>query len=101
MSDRLNAVEEIGCTVPEIPLENDQILKGGGRFWDVHGGYLPEDPVLDARGEEIDRVHSERVYEKFSNPRVLRCGHETDGPDFGGHRQVFGSGTQEHSIEVV
>ena len=40
--------------LPEIPLEYDQILKGG-RFWDdVNGGYLPEDLVLAARREEID-----------------------------------------------
>ena len=48
----------------KIPLEYDQILKGGGRFWDdVNGGYLPEDLVLAARREEIDWVHSEGVYE--------------------------------------
>ena len=29
------------------------------------------------------------------------CGHETVGPDLGGHRQVCGSDTQENSIEVV
>ena len=50
--------------VPEIPLEYDQILKGGGRFWDdVNGGILPEDLVLAKRREEIDWVHSEGVYE--------------------------------------
>ena len=48
----------------EIPLEYDQILKEGRRFWDdVNGGYLPEDLVLAARGEEIDWVHSGGVYE--------------------------------------
>ena len=47
-----------------MPLEYDQILKGGGRFWDdVNGEYLPEDLVLAARREEIDWVHSEGVYE--------------------------------------
>ena len=53
--------EEIASTVPEISLEYDQILKGGGRFgqrW-----YLPEDLVLAARREEIDWVHAEGVYE--------------------------------------
>ena len=50
--------------VPEIPLEYDQILKEGGRFWDdVNGGYLPEDLVLAARREESDWVHSEGAYE--------------------------------------
>ena len=44
---QLIAVEEISGPVPEIPLEYDQILKGGGNFWDgVNGGYLPEDLVL-------------------------------------------------------
>ena len=44
-NDQLNAVEESASPVPEIPLEYDQILKGG-RFWDdVNGGYLPEDVV--------------------------------------------------------
>ena len=63
-SDQLNAVEEIAGPVPEIPLEYDQILKGGGRFWDdVNGGYLSEDLVLAARREEIDWVHSEGVHE--------------------------------------
>ena len=63
-NDQLNAVEEIAGAVPEIPLEYDQILKGGGEFWDdVNGGYLPEALVLAARREEIDWVHSEGVYE--------------------------------------
>ena len=31
-NDQLNAVEEIAGLVPEIPLEYDQVLKGGGRF---------------------------------------------------------------------
>ena len=63
-NDQLNAVEEIADPVPEIPLEYDQTLKEGGRFWDdVNGGYLPEDLVLAARREEIDWVDSEGVYE--------------------------------------
>ena len=63
-NDQLNAVEEVVGPAPEIPLEYDQILKGGGKFWDdVNGGYLPEDLVLAARREEIDWVHSEGVYE--------------------------------------
>ena len=42
----------------------DQILKGGGGFWDdVNGRYLPEDLVLTARREEVERVHAERVCE--------------------------------------
>ena len=62
-NDQLDAVEEIAGPAPEIPLEYDQILKGG-RFWDdVNGGYLPEDLVLAARREEVDRVHSEGVYD--------------------------------------
>ena len=66
-SDQLNAVEEIAGPVPEIPLDDDQILKEGGRFWDdVNGGYLPEDLVLGARREEIDWVHSEGVNETVS-----------------------------------
>ena len=43
---------------------HDQILRGGGKFWDdVNGGYLPEDLVLALGREEIDWVHSEGVYE--------------------------------------
>ena len=62
--DQLHSVEEIAGPAPEIPRENDQILKGGRRFWDdVNGGYLPEDLVLAARREEIDWVHSEGVCE--------------------------------------
>ena len=60
----MNAVEEIAGPLPEILLEYDQILKGGGRFWeDVDGGYLPEDLVLASRREQIDWEHSEGVYE--------------------------------------
>ena len=56
-NDQLNA-----GPAPEIALEYDQILKGGGKFWDdVNGGYLPKDLVLAARREEIDWVHSEGV----------------------------------------
>ena len=63
-NDQLNAVEEIAGPAPEILLEYDQILKGGGGFWDdVNGGYLPEDLVLAARRAEIEWVHSEAVYE--------------------------------------
>ena len=63
-NDQLNAVQENAGPVPEIPLEYDQILKEGRRFWDnVNGGYLPEDLVLAASREEIDWVHSEGVYE--------------------------------------
>ena len=63
-SDQPHSVEEIAGPAPEIPLEYDQILKGGGRFWDdVNGGYLTEDLVLAARREEIDWVRSEGVYE--------------------------------------
>ena len=55
-NDLFNVVEEIA--EPEIHLAYDQILKGG-RFWDdVNGGSLPEDLVLVARREEIDRVFS-------------------------------------------
>ena len=92
-NDQLNAVEELAGPVPEIPLEYDQILKGG-RFWDdVNGGYLPEDLVLSARREKIDWVHSEGVYEIVP---VQGCRHETVGSDLGGLRQVCGSDTQEN-----
>ena len=61
-NDQLNAVEEIAGPAPEIPHACDQILKGGGGFWDdVNGGYLPEDLEMTARREEIEWVHSEGV----------------------------------------
>ena len=69
-------MEEIAGPVPEIPLEYDEILKGG-KFWDdVNGGYLPEDLVFAARREEIDWVPSEGVYE-IVPMQLHRCGHET------------------------
>ena len=50
----MNAVEEIGGPEPEIPLEYDQVMNEGGRFWDaVNGGYLLADLVLAARREEL------------------------------------------------
>ena len=86
-------LKEKAGPVPEIPLEYDQILKGG-KFWDdVKGGYLPEDLVLAARREEIDWIHSEGVYEIVPMREAERCGHETVGPNLGGHRQVCRSGT--------
>ena len=59
---QLNAVEDIAGPVLELPLEYDQILKGGGFWDDVIGGFLPEDLVLTARREEIEWVYSEVVY---------------------------------------
>ena len=48
----------------KIPVEYNQILKEGGKFWDdINGGYLTEDLVLAARREEIDWVRSEGVHE--------------------------------------
>ena len=56
-NDQKNIVEENAGPVPEIPLEYDQILKGGGQFWDdVNGGYLPEDLVLAPRRDDIERM---------------------------------------------
>ena len=46
--EQLNAVGEIAGPLSEILIEHDQILKDGGGFWDVAGGYLPEDLVLAA-----------------------------------------------------
>ena len=61
-------------------------MKEGGRFWDdVNDLYLPADLVLAARREEIDWVHSEGVYEIVSMQECKGCGHETVGPDLGGH----------------
>ena len=102
-NDQLNAVQEIASPVPEIPLEYDQILKEGRRFWDnVNGGYLPEDLVLAARREETDWVHSEGVYEIVPmreckdasvKPLDLICV-DTE-------KYVDPTHTQENSIEVV
>ena len=63
-NDQLHSVEEIAGPVPEIPIEYDQILRGGGKFLDdVNGGNLSEDLVLAARREETDWVHSQGVSE--------------------------------------
>ena len=86
-NDQLNAVEEIADPVPEILLEYDQILKEGGKFWDdVNGGYLPEDLVLSARGEEIDWVHSEDVFEIVPMQECRDAGMKPLDLILGGHR---------------
>ena len=73
-NDQLNAVEEIAGPVPEIPLEYDQIFKGGKFLDDVNSGYLPEDLVLAARREEIGWVHSEGVYEMVPMQECMDAG---------------------------
>ena len=100
-NDHLNAVEEIAGQVSEIPLEYEQILKGGGFWDDVDGGYLPEDLVLAARREEIDWVRPEGVHEIVPMQECRDAGNETVGPDLVGHRQVCGSDKQENSIQVM
>ena len=101
-NDQLNAVEEIAGPVPEIPLEYDQILNGGGKFWDdVNGGYLPEDLVLAVRREEIDWVLSEGVYEIVPMPDCINAVKKLLELILGGHRQVCGPRSQENSIETV
>ena len=53
--DQMDTVDEIAGLVTEIPLEYEQILKGGGRFWDdVNDGYLPEDLVLIASPDSCE-----------------------------------------------
>ena len=98
---QLNAVEEIAGPVPEIPLEYDQILKGGGFWDDVNGGHLPEDHVLTARREEIEWVCAEGVYEivlmqecKDAGKKVLELIWVDTGKSCG-HR------SQEKTIEAV
>ena len=79
-NNQLNAVEEIAGPVPELPLECEQILKGGGGFWDdVNSGYLPEDPVLAARREEIEWVHSDGVYENVPKQECIDSGQKLLG----------------------
>ena len=54
MKNQFKAVDEIADPVPEVPIEDEQILRDGGGFWhDVNGGYLPEDLVLAARRDEM------------------------------------------------
>ena len=106
-NDQLNAVEEFAGPVPEIPLEYDQILKRGGRFWDdVNGGHLPEDLVLAARREEIDWVDSEGVYEIVPMQECRDAGMKPldliwVDTDKSVDPKVCGSDTQENSIDVV
>ena len=97
-NDQLNEVEETAGPVPEIVVEDDQILKDGGGFWDdFNGGYLPGDLVLAARREEIAWVHSEGVCEIVPMPEC----EDAVGSDLGGHRQVCGPRSQENSIETL
>ena len=42
-----------------------------------------------------------KVSTRLFQCKSVGCGHETDGPDLGGPRQVCGADTQETSIEVV
>ena len=93
-SDQLHTVVEIDGPVPEIPLEYDQILKEGGRFWDdVNDGCLPEDILLAARREEIDWVLSEGVYEIVPMQECRDAGMKP--------LDLIWVHTQENSIEVV
>ena len=49
-NDQLHSVEETAGPVLEIPLEYDQTLKEGGKFWDdINGWYLPEDRLRDVK----------------------------------------------------
>ena len=71
----MSEIDEIAGPVPEIPHACEQILKEGGGFWhDVNGGFLSEDLVLVARGEEIEWVHSEGVYETVPMPDCVHAG---------------------------
>ena len=100
-NDQLNAVDEIAGPVPKIPLEYDQILKGG-KFWDDgNGGYLPEDLVLAARREEFDWVHSEGVYEIVPMQECRDAGMKPLDLFWVDTDKVCGSDTQQHSIEVA
>ena len=69
-SDQLHSVDQIAGPVPETPLEYDQILREGGKFWDdVTRGYLPEDLVLTARREEMEWV---KVSTKLSRCKIVK-----------------------------
>ena len=99
-NDQFNVVKEFAGPVLEIPLEYDQILKGG-RFWDdVNGGYLPEDLVVSEMWRDWLGTFR-RCLRDCSNAKVKGCRHETVRPRLGGHRQVCGSNMQVNSIEVV
>ena len=100
-SDQLHSVEEIAGPVPQIPLEYDQILRGG-RFWDnVNGVYLPEDLVLAAEREDIDWVQSESVLEIVPMQEWRDAGLKPLDLILGGCRHVCGSDTQKKSFEFV
>ena len=67
----------------------------------VSGGYLPEDLVLAARREEIDRVHSEGVFEIVPMQECKDARMKPLDLISGGHRQICGPSAQASSIEVV
>ena len=101
-NDQWNTVEEIAGPVPEIPLEHDQILKGGGKFWDdVNGRYLPEDFVLAVRREEIDWENSVCVYEIVPMPECRDAGMKPFSLIWVDTDKSVDPTTQGNSIEVV
>ena len=98
----MNAVEDIAGPAPEIPLEYDQVLEGGGGFWDdVNGGYLPEHLVLTARRDEIEWVHSEGVYAIVPIQDWKNAGKKLSELIWVDTRQVCASRSQENAIETV
>ncbi len=105
----MKAVEEIAGSVPEIPIEYDQILRGGGGFWDdVNGGYLPEDLVLAARREEIAWLQSEVVYEIVPMQECTDAGKklldliwvDTDKSVDPAHKKILSCSLQCHLLKL-
>ena len=61
---QMSAVEKISGSVPDIPIEYEQILKDRGGSWnDVNRSYLPEDSVLTAQREETAWALADGVHE--------------------------------------
>ena len=96
----VSAVERIAGSVPDIPIEYEQILKDRGGSWnDVNRSYLPEDSVLTARREETAWALADGVHEIVPMQECVDTGRKQLCTDQDRHRQTCGSCFGQDSMD--